>query len=45
MGKIKISGHPSVMFIHSQKDKGEILLGGYDGGYSRIIYASAPNLL
>lgn len=45
MERIKISGHPSVMFIHSQHDTGEVILSGYDGGYPRIIYASAPNLL
>jgi len=45
MEKILLDAHPSVMFIYSKKDNGEVLLGGYDGGYPRTIYASAPNLL
>lgn len=45
MDKTEIQAHPSVMFIYSALDRGEVMLGGYDGGYPRIIYASAPNLL
>ncbi|MDO8509326.1 MAG: hypothetical protein Q7S27_06625 [Nanoarchaeota archaeon] len=45
MEKIEIGGHPSTMFIRCDKNPNLVILGGYDGGYPRIIYASAPNLL
>jgi len=45
MNKTQLNAHPSVMFVYSPKSQGEVILGGYDGGYPRVIYASAPNLL
>ena len=45
MSKIQIEGHPSLIIVYSEECKGEVILGGYDGGYSRLAYKSRPNLL
>ncbi len=45
MERRQLNAHPSVMFVYSQNGRCEVILSGYDGGYPRIIYASAPNLL
>lgn len=45
MAKIKIEGHPSMVIVLSDSCPGEVILGGYDGGYPRLAYRSRPNLL
>ena len=45
MNKTKIEGHPSLVIVYPDDCQDEVILGGYDGGYSRLAYRSRPNLL
>jgi len=55
MEKIILKNHPSVTFVCSKRDIGEVILSGYDGGYGKskreddvsrlLAYRSKPNLL